>query len=195
MRQDLAVVDYRSFEVAVFLGNGDGTFGPPVAYPTGPSPATVAVTDFTGDGALDLAVPNWDFNTGNTVSVLVGNGNGTFQPAQTVFRRPWCARSGRRRLQWRWEAGPGLVQLCGQYRLGADQHERTFRGPPHGEQDGNGQRDGDVQPGRDQLRSHVHGELHQRDGGDPDGKCGGRVDVQRLEWRGLYGHRSVQRRR
>ncbi|MFI5007067.1 MAG: FG-GAP repeat domain-containing protein, partial [Solirubrobacterales bacterium] len=82
--QDLVVVDYRSYEVAVLMGNGNGTFGAPVPYATGPSPATIAVTDLTGDGVPDLAVPNWDFNAGNTLSVLVGNGDGTFQAAQTV---------------------------------------------------------------------------------------------------------------
>ena len=35
--------------------------------------------DFNGDGRPDLAVAN--FNSGN-VSVLLGNGNGTFQAAQ-----------------------------------------------------------------------------------------------------------------
>jgi FG-GAP-like repeat len=82
--QDLVIVDYRSYEVAVLMGNGNGTFGGPVPYATGPSPATIAVTDLTGDGVPDLAVPNWDFNAGNTLSVLVGNGDGTFQAGQTV---------------------------------------------------------------------------------------------------------------
>jgi hypothetical protein len=31
--------------------------------------------DFNGDGALDLATPDWPFNN---VSVLLGNGDGTF---------------------------------------------------------------------------------------------------------------------
>jgi hypothetical protein len=80
--RDLVVVDYRSYEVAVLMGNGNGTFGGPVPYSTGPSPATIAVADLTGNGVPDLAVPNWDFNAGSTLSVLVGNGDGTFQAAQ-----------------------------------------------------------------------------------------------------------------
>ena len=36
--------------------------------------------DFTGDGRTDLAVANFD---DNTVSVLLGNGDGTFQPQVT----------------------------------------------------------------------------------------------------------------
>ena len=129
--QDLVVVDYRSFEVAVLLGNGDGTFGAPVAYPTGPSPATIAVADFTGDGVLDLAVPNWNFNSGNTVSVLVGNGNGTFQAAdRDVLGGRGVLGIAAADFNGDGNPGPGLVQLCGQYRLGADQHERASPGSP-----------------------------------------------------------------
>jgi hypothetical protein len=39
----------------------------------------VAVGDFNGDGIQDLAVANWG---SNTVSVLLGNGDGTFQAAR-----------------------------------------------------------------------------------------------------------------
>ncbi len=48
-------------------------------FGAGRGPLSVAVGDFNGDGALDLAVANANFNT---VSVLLGNGDGTFQAAQ-----------------------------------------------------------------------------------------------------------------
>jgi hypothetical protein len=64
--------------VQVLLGNGDGTFQPPVAYQAGPTPVCISVGDFNGDGNLDLAVVN-PFN--NTVNILLGKGDGTFQPA------------------------------------------------------------------------------------------------------------------
>ena len=70
--------------VGVQLNNGDGTFAPSVAYTVGIGPSKVVVGDFNGDGKLDLAV----LNTGtgesdSSVSILLGNGNGTFR-AQKV---------------------------------------------------------------------------------------------------------------
>jgi hypothetical protein len=52
------------------------TLASPAAYATGTMPFPVAARDFNGDGILDLAVANW---SGNTVSVLLGNSDGTFQ--------------------------------------------------------------------------------------------------------------------
>jgi len=46
-------------------------------YPTGNNPQAVAVGDFNGDGNLDVATAN---STSNTISVLLGKGNGTFAP-------------------------------------------------------------------------------------------------------------------
>ena len=71
--------------VSVLLGNGDGTFQPAVTYSSGGYYATaVAVADLNGDGKPDLVVSNWCPSSGCTsagVSVLMGNGDGTFQPA------------------------------------------------------------------------------------------------------------------
>jgi len=72
--------------VGVLLGNGDGTFQPPVTYDTGQysEPEALAVGDLNGDGHPDIAVANFshsdcDCNDG-LVSVFWGNGDGTFQP-------------------------------------------------------------------------------------------------------------------
>jgi hypothetical protein len=76
---DLVTVNAGDDSVSILLGKGDGTFQPALTYPVTPgaNPYEVAVGDFNGDGKLDLAVT--DFDT-NTVSVLIGNGDGTFQP-------------------------------------------------------------------------------------------------------------------
>jgi hypothetical protein len=62
--------------VFVFLGNGAGAFASPVAYATGlgPNAAAIAIGDFNGDGAPDIAVGRVN------VAVLLGNGDGTFKP-------------------------------------------------------------------------------------------------------------------
>src|SRR6516225_6697697 len=51
----------------------------PLAFPAGSGPVSVAVGDFNGDGTPDLAVANIG---SNTVSVLLGNGDGRFQAAR-----------------------------------------------------------------------------------------------------------------
>jgi Bacterial Ig-like domain (group 3)/FG-GAP-like repeat/FG-GAP repeat len=68
--------------VGVLLGNGNGTFQPAVTYDAGGSQtAAIAVADLNGDGKLDLVVANSYYS--NTVGVLLGNGDGTFQTVVT----------------------------------------------------------------------------------------------------------------
>jgi hypothetical protein len=77
---DLVVAARGCAQVTLLLGNGDGTFREGGSFDTGGiagrAPYFIAVGDFNSDGKLDLATANED---GDTISVLLGNGDGTFQ--------------------------------------------------------------------------------------------------------------------
>ena len=76
---DLATM-YNPY-VAILLGNGDGTFQSRVVYPAGGSGRSVFAIDLDGDGDNDLAVANVNSGSVDSVSVLLGNGDGTFLSA------------------------------------------------------------------------------------------------------------------
>lgn len=78
---DLAVTNSASNSVSVFLGNTDGTFQPKVDYPVDFGPNRVAAADLRGNGKSDLVVSAGTSTPGGgSLSVLLGNGDGTFQP-------------------------------------------------------------------------------------------------------------------
>jgi hypothetical protein len=77
---DAAVAVTGNKAVAVLLGNGDGTFGDAVEFPSGTTSRAITSGDFNGDKQLDLV------NTSatpieNAASVLLGNGDGSFDAA------------------------------------------------------------------------------------------------------------------
>ena len=98
---DLAVANWGfnniSFNVAVLLGIGDGTFQAAVEYSTGSQPQALAAGDFNRDGTPDLAVAN---SGSADVSMLLGNGDGTFQAAVNYAAGTYSDVCGGERLQW-----------------------------------------------------------------------------------------------
>jgi hypothetical protein len=97
-KMDLAVLSASGpgsiGSINIYLGNGNGTFAAPLNFPvsatgTGPTGSRLmAEGDFNGDGVADLVVTN---SVTNTVSILLGVGNGTFQApvTYTVGTSPW----------------------------------------------------------------------------------------------------------
>ncbi|HEY1771836.1 MAG TPA: FG-GAP-like repeat-containing protein [Gammaproteobacteria bacterium] len=93
-KMDIVVLNNSDGTVSVLLGNGDGTFVAPTAaehavgigtpaptYATGGDPLSLTIADLNGDGIPDIVVANF---TDNTLSILYGNGDGTFQSAVAV---------------------------------------------------------------------------------------------------------------
>jgi FG-GAP-like repeat/PASTA domain len=77
-RQDLVIANSPANRVEVELGNGDGTFKPPLIYALGASPGPFVAADLNKDGKVDVATVTPDTNA---VAVLSGNGDGTFSAA------------------------------------------------------------------------------------------------------------------
>lgn len=74
---DLVTADPIGEQLDVLLGNGDGTFRAPHAYPTATMNVhEIAVADLDGDGHQDVVVTAGT----NGYGVLLGNGDGTLRP-------------------------------------------------------------------------------------------------------------------
>jgi hypothetical protein len=96
-------------EVASLLNNGNGTFGSPTYTQVGGDPTVIAVGDFTGNGNQDIAV------AASGVSILNGNGNGTFQPYSQIIT---CSTQALFAASVNVGGKPDLIDVCsagGQY--------------------------------------------------------------------------------
>jgi hypothetical protein len=83
---DLAASYPNNHVLSIMLGNGDGTFALPNHIAAFQTPGTaIGVADFNGDGKLDLALAVNDASVvggvGDSVTILAGNGDGTFSYA------------------------------------------------------------------------------------------------------------------
>jgi hypothetical protein len=72
---DIVTANGKDDSVSVLLNAGDGTFGAPLNYPTGPDAATVAVADMNGDGFPDILTTNLG---DDSVTLLLSDGAGGF---------------------------------------------------------------------------------------------------------------------
>lgn len=79
MNRNLAIAFVLLISLGYPASSGAVDFAPPKTYPVGTSPSVIVVGDFNGDGKPDIAVAN--SGSGN-VSILLGNGDGTFQAAK-----------------------------------------------------------------------------------------------------------------
>ncbi|HEY0404481.1 MAG TPA: VCBS repeat-containing protein [Pyrinomonadaceae bacterium] len=82
-KQDLAALyPAPTNSISVFLGAGNGSFGPAINFPTEANPQTLTVADFNRDGIPDLITAN---QGSNDVSIFQGNGMGGFNLPLSVY--------------------------------------------------------------------------------------------------------------
>jgi hypothetical protein len=90
---DLAVtINDPGVSLSLLIGNGDGAFRPAThfANTTGLDSPAVVATDLDNDGNLDAVIAHSiacftaPCVVGETMSVMLGNGDGTFQPARDI---------------------------------------------------------------------------------------------------------------
>ena len=108
---DLLTTDAQSSSIAMFLGNGDGSFGSRLSTPTSTAPTALVAGDINGDGQLDFVSINGPSSDGGgpitsfsarltsasgagygddgssdttSLSILIGNGDGSFTTASEL---------------------------------------------------------------------------------------------------------------
>ena len=78
---DLATLDaFSGGSLWVLLGNGTGAFGAPIGGPTGTGQGSLGYADLNHDGKQDLVIADFE---SSAIATLLGNGDGTFQTAQS----------------------------------------------------------------------------------------------------------------
>lgn len=88
----VAALNDPEIGLALLTGTGTGTFNPPTYFPntSGFDSPAIAATDLNGDGRLDLVVMHGiaaftaPIRVARSITVLLGNGNGTFQTPSEV---------------------------------------------------------------------------------------------------------------
>ena len=80
---DIAVANYATNNIGIFLGHGDGTFTDQTQFSTGSShPLFITTADVNNDNVTDLLVVNYGTNS---VGIHLGYGNGSFHDQKNYF--------------------------------------------------------------------------------------------------------------
>lgn len=82
---DLAVANSKTPSVTVLLMNANGTVRARRDFVVAQNPTGITAADLNHDRKLDIITSNQDPNSSRTMSVLMGNGDGTFQPAKYFY--------------------------------------------------------------------------------------------------------------
>jgi len=94
---DLVTANYSPSDapgdLSILLGNGDGTFQAHQDFAFLGNPSTLAAGDLNGDGKLDIVTNNINCNLADSVVVLLGNGDGTFQSQVAYFTGVNCGQT------------------------------------------------------------------------------------------------------
>jgi hypothetical protein len=109
-KPDIVTTQFTSNMVTVFLNHGDGTFtdgGTATYLVAGASPQRILVADLNHDGNLDIAVGTCDQSPPYYVSILFGNGDGTFKP-YVAYPIPGCT-SGLGTIRVAHDTAPSLI--------------------------------------------------------------------------------------
>ncbi|CAF4606681.1 unnamed protein product [Rotaria socialis] len=86
---DIAVANYGSNSIGIFLGNNNGTFSNQNVLSLDSSrPIFISIGDFNNDNKMDIAVAN---NSTDTIGILLGNGDGSFQK-QIIYSTGYDSR-------------------------------------------------------------------------------------------------------
>src|SRR5262249_50477429 len=83
---DIVVTNYDSGDISVLLGRGDGTFQTQRRFNATPNPLGLDIGDVNNDGKLDIvAIDSTPADVPNNLTVLLGRGDGTFEPETQPF--------------------------------------------------------------------------------------------------------------
>ena len=81
-RLDIAVANFGTNNIGIFLGNGNGSFQTQTIFPTMSSrPLCIIIDDFNNDNNPDIAFAGYGTNN---IGVLLGLGNGDFETPKTI---------------------------------------------------------------------------------------------------------------